>query len=169
MKKGIKKAQMQISFGAIFSVILIVIFIVVAFIVIRHFLDTENCVLIGNFYDKIAAEVDRVWKSQESDEAFSAQLPQSIEYVCFADMELSETGNNEEIKSVYVKLRKNILPGHNLFLYPPNKACNMASTEIKNINLQEITKSKNPYCIQTDGKINLRLIKDRFESYVMIK
>ncbi len=165
-KKAGRKGQLEISFGMIFSVLLVVIFIVVAFYVIRHFLELKDCTLVSQFYDDLQDNLDKVWKSQESNEAFSALLPSGITYVCFADMSKPERGGPE---GVYQALRRNLAARHNVFLYPRRKACDLSSQEIEHLDLQNITKTENPYCVASDGKVKFRIEKGFYDALVRIK
>jgi len=74
MKRG-KKAQevFGMSFGVIFSIILIVFILVVAGIAINHFLGLKKCTQLGLFIEDFANEggdIDKAWNSQRfTDEA----------------------------------------------------------------------------------------------------
>ncbi len=154
------------SFGVIFSIILIVAFIVVAYVVIRHFLELKDCTLVANFYEKLQNEVDSVWKSQSADQAFESILPTGIAYVCFADMAKPE---RSAPAGVYTAFKRNLIVRHNTFFYPSRKSCGLASKEILHIDLQNITKNKNPYCIASDGKVAFRLEKGFYDALVGIQ
>lgn len=165
-RKRSRSGQFQMSFGVIFSIILIIAFIFVAYIAIRHFLDLKDCTLVANFYDSLQNEVDNVWKSQSADQAFSSALPSGIEYVCFADMTKAERNGPS---GVYQALRRNLVVRHNTFFYPSRKSCGLASKEVLHLDLQNITKNENPYCIESDGKIEFRLEKGFYDALVRIK
>ena len=157
---------MEISFGMIFSILLVVIFIAVAFYVIRHFLELKDCTLISQFYDNLQGDVDKVWKSQESNEEFSALLPSGITYVCFADMSKPERGGPE---GVYQDLRRNLAARHNVFLHPRRKACDLSSQEIEHLDIRNITLAENPHCIASDGKVKFRIEKGFYDALVRIR
>ena len=59
-----KRSQetLGIGFGVIFSIILIVFFIVIAGIVIKSFLDIKKCAELGIFVDRFGSEVKKTWK-----------------------------------------------------------------------------------------------------------
>ena len=69
---------MSLPFGMIFSIILIVVFIVVAFIAIKHFLDIGDCAKVGQFYGELQKKVDDAWRSQESSFEISISLPSGL-------------------------------------------------------------------------------------------
>ncbi len=103
-KKSDKKAQMQISFGMIFSIILIIAFIAFAIFAIQKFLAFQRDVQINHLVDKIEYDVNLSWKSQRSQEIKNYSLPSNIIEICFLD---DEFGNMIlQTKTIYH--RKNI-------------------------------------------------------------
>lgn len=153
---------MGMPFGLIFAIFLIVIFIVIAFIAVGHFLDISRCSSIGNFYDSLQDEVDSVWASQESSEVYEIELPSGIERICFSN--LSAEVNNEED---YMLIERYSVYEANVFLVPPEKGCNMPYNNIEHINISEITKNQNPYCV--DVSRTLKIEKDFYDKRVLIK
>jgi hypothetical protein len=145
-----------VSFGVIFSVILIMFFIVVTFIVIRAFINSGNCTKIGLFVDDFKESIRDAWNSQSSSFEFSRNLPTNIEYVCFANLSTNFNGNeniNEEIGRYEGK-------NANLFFYPRGKACDMPYHNIDYLDIEKITSSKNPYCVAVNkGKFSIQIEK----------
>ncbi len=166
VRRRARRGQFQMSFGVIFSIILIIAFIFVAYIAIRHFLELKDCALVANFYDSLEGEIDNVWKSQSADQMFSSPLPSGIDYVCFADMTRPE---RNAPSGVYTALRRNLVVRHNTFLYPSGKSCGLASKEVLHLDIQNITRNKNPYCIASDGKVEFRIEKGFYDALVKIK
>ena len=158
MKKRGKKAEgfMGMGFGMIFSIFLIVIFIIVAVYAIKQFLDFKDCSTTGLFLSDLQSEVTNVFSKQASSFDFSKSLPSGIQYVCFANF-------SKELKGEYIDIGQDLSiyegTGNNLFFYPRGKAC-VKTKRILNINLAEITKIDNPYCIQNvRGKVTIRVSK----------
>jgi len=57
----------------------------------------------------------------------------------------------------------------NLFLYPTKIGCNMPAHNIPHIDVNEITKTQNPYCIEVNkGKVNLVIEKELNDPLVKI-
>lgn len=161
-----KKAQMKISFGMIVSIILIILFIAVAFYVIKAFLGIQKETKIANFADDFQDDVDSLWKSSEGSRQKTYTLPGSVDYVCFADLEESKKGRYSEI---YEEIEKYANPQDNLFLHPVRKI-EMNSFEMDNINLETITQDNNPFCVRVDSeKIDIILEKNFEENLVRIK
>lgn len=171
MKRGNKKAQQVfgMSFGVIFSIILIIFILVVAGIAINHFLNLKKCTQLGLFIEDIQKDVDEAWNSQKFTDEASYILPSSLDYVCFANLSDTVIGGSIESK-VYSDISIYKLSNGNLFFYPKEKACNMPYVNVKHININEITSSKNPYCIPIkNSKITIQIEKGFNDPLVTLK
>jgi len=148
MKRGIKitrkKAQVELSFGMIFSIILIIAFLVVAFYAIKKFIDFRDKAQIETFIDDLNSAIYKTWNSdQVSSKNVEYILPKKIESVCFT---------NKETKNFYLKLKNYV-----------------DRREIVHINIEKITYDEDPYCIENkNGKVKMILKKDSKESSVTI-
>ena len=166
MERG-KRAQFEISFSMIFSIILMIAFVVVAFYAISYFLKFKSCADTGLFKESLQNNINNVWNSDSNTYTFSDSLPTSIQYLCFADMKKSSSGIYKEY---FVEFQKLGLLTSNMFFYPTKKACSGSSAfKIEHINISHITSSNNPYCIKNSGKIELILEKGYYETSVKIK
>ena len=152
-KRKNKKAQLfGMSFSVIFSIILIAMFIAVAFYAIGKFLEIKKCSDIGMFYNELQNAVDNSWNSQKSSFVFESSLPLSIKYVCFANKSLAISSTSNKEREIY----KEINGFGNIFLYPAKKACGLGDNKIKHIEEAK----RNPYCIEVkSGKIKMKIEK----------
>jgi hypothetical protein len=159
MKSKHAQEFLGMSFSVIFSIFLIIFFIVVAFIAIKAFLSSQQCAKIGIFTKDLQYEIDKAWNSQVSDYEFKRSLPSNLQYVCFAN--LSKPMQNTGIESdIGEEIRIYEESGDNMFLYPLEKACELPNNKVKHLNIEEMTKTKNPYCIKTSrGQIVLKIEK----------
>jgi len=167
-KSKTSQQSIGMSFGTIFSIILIIFFVVIAFIVIKYFLGLQKCTQIGIFLDDIQNEIDTAWNSEKSEFAFNPSLPSNLEYVCFANLSksLDYEGILGEI-SMDIGLYEGT--GANLFLYPTINACDIPYHTVNHIDLDEMIGAQNPYCIEiSEGKALLNIKKDRGERLVRI-
>ncbi len=166
MKRGSKRGQINLSFGMIFSIILIVVFIVFAFYAIGKFLDIQKAAKAGQFISSLEGDIDKMWRSSSGSQQVEYSLPSSVDYVCFADFASEKRGAKQEF---YNNLRLAHFEDENMFFYPVGSAAAVDSKSIDNIDLLEITSRENPYCIPNiDGKIKLTLKKGLDESLVTI-
>jgi len=143
---------MGMSFGVIFSIFLIVIFIVFAFIAIKHFLGLRDCSEVGMFYDELQKEVTGAWSSSYKDNSanpMKINVPSGIKTICFGN--LSDTGTLVEDDNYNLIMDYGYFEesGANLFLIPPEEGCDMPFKKIKNLNITktiEMNGNANPYC-----------------------
>lgn len=179
IKKGLngrddKKAQMHIPFQLIFSVILIAVFLIVAFFVIRHFLELQRCTQVGLFVQDLQAKVDEVWRAQEASTSTELSLPSSLKYICFANLTSGmnlvgvKSDEREELREIYDELRVYFkYRDANLFLYPSRSACNMPTHTVEHVNLEGMS---NPYCLPNiKGKVKIRLSKGFDDALVRVR
>ncbi len=150
----------------IFSIILIIVFIVFAFYAIGKFLGIQKATKTGQFIQAIGSDVDQMWKSSQGSQSITYALPSSVDSVCFADFTSQKKGVKQDL---YNDLKFVYFTDENLFFYPVGSAGGIDSTKINNIDLLEITKNENPYCISnTNGKVNLTIKKNLDEALVTV-
>lgn len=162
-----KRAQqtMSLPFGMIFSIILIVIFIVVAFIAVKSFLDLGKTSSIGLFYKELQDVVDDAWQSQSSQKNFKVDLPGGVKKICFANLSQKARGSKEVLEEY--KEIEFLDPMANTFLIPLEAAQGLEYKNIKHLNIEKITKDKNPYCIGSENDLLIK--KDFYDKFVTIE
>ncbi|MBS3078764.1 hypothetical protein J4218_01455 [Candidatus Pacearchaeota archaeon] len=167
MKKRVsKKAEgfLGMGFGMIFSIFLIVIFLIVAIYAITKFLDYKNCSQVGLFIKNFQDEITVAFNKQQSSFPFEAALPTNIKYVCFANFSKAMKGSYSDIG---MKLQS-FDNRYNMFFYPREKSC-IATKGITHLNLDLIIKDSNPYCIPASrGRIEIQILKGFNDGLVRI-
>ncbi|MEI6731951.1 MAG: hypothetical protein WCK90_04705, partial [archaeon] len=108
----VKRGQFELSFGMIFSILIIVFTIAVAAYVIMSFMGTTNCTTAGTLYSDLQKQVDAAWNSEISQNVFTGKLPSGITEVCFGNLTLTK-GYEAEFENVNTYAKK----GDSLFLY----------------------------------------------------
>lgn len=166
MLKGLYKKGQQVmgmSFGMIFAIFLIVVFVVMAFIAVNYFLDIGDTAGTGMFYDELQKEVNNAQRGQYADSVFKVNLPSGIKTICFANLsnEITNPGTD------YEQIRYFELRDANTFLLPPESAKNMESKYIEHIDIDKITENQNPYCV--DAFAGLKIKKDFYDKLVVIE
>lgn len=148
-----KRGQMQLSFGMIFSIILIIAFVAFAFYAIKGLLDAQNKTKIAVFADDLQAGVDKVWKGSGASQKFSVELPKKIDEICFVDREAL---------------------GENLMLVPND--FNFPLIKIDHLDLEKtfeedsiIRGGEKMLCIPNDGKVEMTLTKSFGEDLVTVR
>jgi len=167
MKKKMNKSAQQtmgLPFGVIFAIFLIVVFVVIAFIAVWHFLDIGRCAQVGNFYENFQGEINDAWQSQSSEFDLEIVLPSGINKICFANLSADIT-NSED----YEQIKNFEFYKANTFLVPPEKTCDIPYQLIKHINITEITKNENPYCVSVEEDGVLEIKKDFYDKDVVVR
>ena len=138
-----KKGEMQLSFGMIFSIILIVVFIAFAFWAIGKFLNMQKNVQIEQFSADLQSDVDKMLSSTSGSKEENYTLPKNIESVCFVDREYE-----------------------NLIFHSSKP---VDGKKIEHIDVEKILEQEEPFCIENeDNKVSLILEKNYGESLVTI-
>lgn len=142
-----KKGQLHISFGMIFSVLMIIVFIGFAFFAIQKFLGIQKNIQVNQFYDNLQTDVNAVWNSAQSTQEKSYNVPSSIGKICFI------TPTSADID--------------NMFIYD-GSGRPTGSKNIENINIAAMT-SEEALCFNAfSNKINLVLKKNFSDTLVTI-
>lgn len=153
------------SFGVIFSIILIVFILVTGIIVVKYFLDFQKCGQVKIFVDDFNEGVDRVWKSDSLEFNFEGRLPSGLEYVCFFNSSRSVRGNWDDVGNEI-----NVFDRENLFFYPLEKSCDNPAHRVQHLNLGSITRTDNPYCIPVrSGRVVIGIEKGMNEGLVGVR
>lgn len=156
-----KKGQIKLSFGMMFSIILIIFFIAFAFFAIQKFLGLGNTISIGKFVEDFQLNVDKLWEGVKGSQESEYFLPKKIKLVCFVNLLEPEKGTyqNQDYYEVFDKYS----PDNNLFFYPMDVGLN--GIEIKHISIEE----DNPTCFEVkNGKVKIGIEKDFGEALVSV-
>lgn len=144
----------------VFSIIIIIAIIAIAFYVISIVLSLGKCSEIGLFYDDLRDYIDKAWQSTIHADTFEGILPSGIDLVCFGNLTQSPSREYIEEYNEIKEFRRN---SHNVFLYPPQEACDAKLSSIKLDN----AKTSQFFCIPVEkNKIKLKTEKNEFESLV---
>ena len=158
---------MKLSFGMIFSIILIIVFIAFTFYVIKILLENQDSHLVLLFVNGLKDDVDDAWKSPQSSQEIEYRLPKKIDYACFVDYSSKAKGAHQEF---YDKLKKLYYEYENLIFYPVDFSQTLGAVEIKHLDIEKITENQNPFCIENiNGKVKMIIKKDYAEELVWIE
>ncbi len=125
-----KRGQMKISFGMIFSIILIVAFLAFGFYAIKIFLDMQKDSKVANFMTSFQDDVDKAWKSPKTNQPVSYELPSNIEKVC-------------------LKIPKYTADSNLMFI--PEESVTLSIPIINNIDMEKTTRRENLRSVDPDG------------------
>lgn len=85
------------SFGMIFTIILVIVFIAFAFYAIKGFLNLQKNIQTKQFFENFQKETDRMYQSSYGSKKVSFNLPSNVEKVCFI---------NQQENNVFLDLTK---------------------------------------------------------------
>ncbi|MDP1695564.1 MAG: hypothetical protein Q8L29_01470 [archaeon] len=160
-----KDGQMEITFGMIFSIIIIIVTVSIAFYVIWKFVQTEECINVGFFFDSLDKKVDSAYKATIVKDSFSSNLPSGITAVCFGELDKNAVGSDltkqNELKSNYATLNSNA----NIYFYPLEQGCGGDFTYHK---VAHVT-TNNFFCVDVKNeKITISLEKGAYDALVKL-
>jgi len=138
-----KRAQMKLSFGMIFSIFLIIIFIAFAFYGIMKLLSFQEGVIIEQFKKNLQDDIDKMWKGSQGSQQVEYNLPEKIRSICFVDDEYENVVFNSD----------KIVGG----------------AKIEHIDIEQTLGNGNSLCIMNNEKIRMTIKKDYGEALVTIE
>jgi hypothetical protein len=140
-----KRGQLEISFGMIVSIILIIIFVSFGIYGITKLLELQKETMTKKFFNDFQEDINKLWKNPiYSLENKSYMINQNVEKVCFSNQE------------------------KNLVVYFFNKE--EFSKKIENLNMPLILKGDEEKCFYgKNGKFNFILEKQEGETLITIK
>jgi hypothetical protein len=162
IKRMERKAQLQLSFGMIFSIIIIIATIATAFYVISYFLNMNRCTQVGLFYNTLNDEVNKCWEGDFCQKVLTQAIPKPVEKVCFGNF--SQTYQKvDDVQFEYLK--RFWRQDKNVFLYPASSSCdsNLAFYKLAHVRTDEF------FCAPVkSGKITIKVIKTNLEPLVKL-
>jgi len=172
-----KKAQvMGMPFEMLFSLILIAIFIVAVFFVIRTVLVRAEQARIVMFEQELTGKIENIW-IKDATITYPFDVPVSIKYVCFSpDISKGDfEGLPEDMKRQLTLYSEQTKGFDALFFFPTNIPQSHGISPFMKITCGEkkadcidLSNLKNPYCIQNTGAISLTFEKKIGEESVKI-
>lgn len=146
-----KEGQMQLSFGMMFSIFIIIVTIAVAFYVIKEFFLTSKCTELKAFHDDVQREIDTVWRSAAAQLSYQQSLPSSVKAICFGDPKTWDARTHRAEAETFASYRTT---ENNFFIYPVQ--CGKA-TSVRKLSHVGIQKG---FCVPTaKGEVRLTLSK----------
>jgi hypothetical protein len=117
-----KRGQMEMSFGMIFTIILIIAFLAMAFYGIQKFLEMRDEIQVKQFYESLEADIEDMWASQYGSKEVTYKLPNKAERICFEHPDILKLFYDNSIEE----------------------------RKLKNINLDIDSEDGDPFCIDIE-------------------
>ena len=129
MNKSGKKGQLELSFGMIFSIILIVVFIVFAGYAVLKIIGLQENVTTKKFVNDFQNDINKMWQANTAgSRAYTYNLPEKIEQICI----------DKESR---------------ISFYPLGSSDGNDDVKIENLNVPK------KFCIESTGEIKTRISK----------
>jgi len=166
----IKRGAIELSFGMIFSIIIMIAIIGVAVYAISAFLNVGKTSQLGLFHQKFEETIDEIWASSITNRVVSFTVPTNIEFVCFGD--LSGASYNPQFENQFEELKRYASGfeqrNTNRFIYPPGKAKDLAYKQIEKIDISGLTNGFDCFRAR-EGIVKIRLVKEEFDPLVRVE
>jgi len=177
MIKRVKRGQtiFGLSFGMIFSILIIISIIAVAFYAINNFLEINECAEAGLLFESLQDEIDRAWTSGQYSQTHYEKFPRGITEVCFGDISEGAvplfTSRDFEFYEAFNDMDPDT--GTNVFLYPVEEACGgeLFANTLEHAQILDSTGNPIFFCVEKtpDGSFTTKLkFSDRDDNFVMI-
>src|SRR3989344_5058326 len=152
-----KRGAIELSFGMIFSVIIIIAIVGVAVYAITTFLNIGKTSQFGLFHQRFQETVDDVWASSITNRVVSFSLPSDVKLVCFGS--LSGSTYNPQYAEEFQELKRYSSnfeqQNTNRFLYPSDKAGEFAYKKVDKVDLSGMTNGFDCFRV-TSGTVKIR-------------
>ena len=106
---------MKLSFGMIFSIILIIMFLSFSFFGIKKFMNLGDSAQSAKLRDSIQSDINKIWQGTLGSQKVEYFVPSKTDALCFVDFSQGMIGSSQ---SVYDELQRAFYGAENLFLYP---------------------------------------------------
>ncbi|MEK6928854.1 MAG: hypothetical protein AABW65_02785 [Nanoarchaeota archaeon] len=158
-----KKGQIQLSFGVIFSIIIVIATLAVAGYVLIKFVSIGKDATCKIFYSNLQSKIDNAWNEDVSSDVYTYELPKEIEKVCFGNHTAVITDNKD--RDAYNKIKEKARAESNMAFYPLDKVCKDSTFtyQLKHVKINEF------FCVPVlNGEASVKIIKESREALVKI-
>lgn len=159
-----KKGDISLSFGMIFSIIIIAATVAIAFYIIVNFLNFGKCANTGLLFNDFKDRIARAWGEDFTRDTFNGSVSSGVSYVCFGGIgQGTENANDEKIR-LEISKKGSQITQNNMFTYPLGSACSdlFAATV-------EHMKTDSFFCTKVvNGKFGIKINKEEADALVTV-
>ncbi|MBI2631530.1 hypothetical protein HYW75_00825 [Candidatus Pacearchaeota archaeon] len=154
--------QFQLSFGMIFSIMIIIATLAIAGYVTIKFLNLENNISCKLFFDDLQKKIDKAWYEDFSSSTYSNKVPRGIDKICFGNS--TQKAQNEGDQKILDEIEFYAKKDSNLLFYPLNGCKQDEFTfQIKHVKIDGF------FCSESkSGNINIKLNKGISDALVKL-
>lgn len=160
-----KRGQLQLSFGMIFSMIIIAVTLSIAGYMIFQFMKSGDTILCAKFKEKLQDSIDDAWRSDgasiDTRKEPLPSLPGGVDEVCFGNS--TQPLLSAKDRANFDDLKEFTYPSRNLYISPHTSCKGEFSFTLKHIT------SRGFFCVPvTNNKIAVLISKDSTEPLVRL-
>ncbi len=160
-----KRGQIELSFGMIFSLIIIATTLAVAGYMIVKFMNSKDSVLCANFKEGLQNSIDDAWRSdgasKDTRKEPLSSLPSAVKEICFGNS--TQNLLNIKDKVNYEEMKEYTFSGKNLYITPRTACKGEFSYTLKHVT------SKGFFCAQVkNGKASILIEKENTDALVRL-
>jgi hypothetical protein len=164
-----RRGSIELSFGMIFSIILIIALLGVATYAMVAFLRLSKGAGLAGFHQDFQADVDSAWASTLTNKIVEYRVPNGLTHACFGNL-TAPTFNQQ-----FARQRQELVKyasgfekqTSNRFLYPIDAAEEFAFGKVEKIDLGQLSAGFDCFAV-SNGRVRIRLIKEDFNPLVKI-
>lgn len=82
-----RRGALEISFGMIFSIILIIVFLSFAFYGIKKLISVQETAMVYQFKEDLQNDINKIWNGPQGQQPVKYKLPNKIEGICIENYE----------------------------------------------------------------------------------
>ena len=158
-----KRGQLQISFGMIFSIIIIIATLAVAGFILSRFMNLSTDVSCKLFYRDLQNDITKAWQEDTISKTFTYTVPSSVEEVCFGNA--TESVLQVKDKERFDEFSFYARPRSNLYFYPRLDGCKDGEFTY----ILEHMRPEGFFCTPVkNGKISVKLMKTLSDKLVRL-
>ncbi len=162
---GRKIGQLQISFGMIFSIMIIAATLAVAGYVIFKFVNLETNISCKLFANDIQERIDKAWRADgETSDIIEHSAPDKAERICFGEVSLQPSSLDKDYHEFLKTYSKK---ENNLFFYSEDKK--ICGGDKFAYTLEHASFSSFFCLSEENGKISIKISKRTSEPLVSLK
>ena len=138
-----KRGQLKISFGMIFSIVLIIVFLAFAFYAVKKLIEFQDNIKVNQFGDDLQKDIDNLWRSSQGDYDREYRVPNKVVSVCIVDDDYENL----------IFTAEEYIQGKN----------------IKNVDIEKTLENKDSLCFNNvNGKVIINFKKDYGDALVTL-
>ncbi len=157
-----RRGQLHLSFGMIFSIIIIIATLAIAGYILVRFLDFGTTISCKIFFKNVQDEIDKAWAADLTSKVIAFPVPKEVLGACFGNSTQSPLKSKDQERFDDLQAFQG---DSNVYLYPSGKGCSFSDGHFT------LKHAQTPgfFCVaQQNSKIQFRLTKEFHDASVRL-